>query len=153
MAYVCFILDAFSRMIVGWRVAGHMRTPMVLDAIEMAHDLRCQSDAGSQTGLKGSSPHHRSARSAIRSTTRSPKRSTGYYMTELIRGPARTGPWKTIEKVELATLGWVHRHNTQRLHGYLDDLPPAEFEQRFYATPPGRQGTGLNTKRQSLHQP
>jgi len=56
VAYVCFILDAFSRMIVGWRVAGHMRTPMVLDAIEMArwnrglrhHGLRCHSDAGSQ---------------------------------------------------------------------------------------------------------
>ena len=56
VAYVCFIIDAFSRMIVGWRVAGHMRTPMVLDAIEMARwnrglhhaGLRCHSDAGSQ---------------------------------------------------------------------------------------------------------
>ena len=56
MAYVCFIVDAFSRMIVSWRVAAHMRTPMVLDAIEMARwsrgqhhdDLRCHSDAGSQ---------------------------------------------------------------------------------------------------------
>ena len=36
VAYVCFIVDAFSRVIVGWRVAGHMRTTMVLDAIEMA---------------------------------------------------------------------------------------------------------------------
>ena len=36
VAYVCFITDAYSRMIVGWRVAGHMRTTMVLDAIEMA---------------------------------------------------------------------------------------------------------------------
>ena len=52
----------------------------------------------------------------------------GYYKAELIRGPARQGPWKTIEEVELATLGWVHWHNTQRLHGYLGDLPPAEFE-------------------------
>ncbi len=52
----------------------------------------------------------------------------GYYKAELIRGPARTGPWKTIEEVELATLGWVHWHNTQRLHGYLGDLPPVEFE-------------------------
>ena len=41
----------------------------------------------------------------------------GYYKAELIRGPARTGPWKTIEEVELATLGWVHWHNTRRLHG------------------------------------
>ena len=56
VSYVCFIIDAFSRMIVGWRVAPHMRTETVLDAIEMARwsrghhhgDLRCHSDAGSQ---------------------------------------------------------------------------------------------------------
>ena len=56
IAYVCFIIDAFSRMIVGWRVASHMRTEMVLDALEMARwsrgtqltGLRCHSDAGSQ---------------------------------------------------------------------------------------------------------
>ncbi len=56
VAYVCFIIDAYSRMIVGWRCASHMRTEMVLDAIEMARwsrgrhheDLRCHSDAGSQ---------------------------------------------------------------------------------------------------------
>ena len=56
VAYVCFITDAFSRMIVGWRVASNMRTTMVLDAIEMARwsrgntlpDLTCHSDAGSQ---------------------------------------------------------------------------------------------------------
>lgn len=56
VAYVCFIIDAFSRMIVGWRCASHMRTEMILDAIEMARwgrgthhdDLRCHSDAGSQ---------------------------------------------------------------------------------------------------------
>jgi len=56
VAYVCFIVDAFSRMIVGWRVAAHMRTEMVLDALEMARwsrgtrleGLRCHSDAGSQ---------------------------------------------------------------------------------------------------------
>ena len=57
MAYVCFIVDAFSRMIVGWRVAAHMRTDMVLDALEMARRARgagrlvglvAHSDAGSQ---------------------------------------------------------------------------------------------------------
>ena len=55
VAYVCFITDVYSRMIVGWRVANHMRTDMVLDAIEMARwnrglhhtSLRCHSDAGS----------------------------------------------------------------------------------------------------------
>jgi len=58
----------------------------------------------------------------------------GYYKSELIYGPARTGPWKTVEDVELATLSWVHWHNTRRLHGYLNDIPPAEFEAAFYAT-------------------
>ena len=57
----------------------------------------------------------------------------GYYKTELVRGPVRTGPWRTVEDLELATLGWVHWHNTQRLHGYLGDIPPTEFEQTFYA--------------------
>jgi putative transposase len=58
----------------------------------------------------------------------------GYYTSELIRGPAREGrPWKTVEDVELATLSRVHWHNPDRLHGYLADVPPAEFEQSFYA--------------------
>ena len=56
VAYFCFIIDAYSRTIVGWRVASHMRTSMVIDAIEMARwsrgtqldGLRCNSDAGSQ---------------------------------------------------------------------------------------------------------
>ena len=56
----------------------------------------------------------------------------GLYKTELIRGPGQ-GPWKTVEDLELATLGWVHWHNTERLHGYLGDVPPAEFEAAHYA--------------------
>lgn len=143
VAYVCFIVDAFSRMIVGWRVAGHMRTAMVLDAIEMArwnrglrHDgLRCHSDAGSQfTSIRygerlaeiGAVPSIGSVGDSFDNALA--ETVNGYYKAELIRAPARSGPWKTIEEVELATLGWVHWHNTQRLHGYLGDLPPAEFE-------------------------
>ena len=65
VAYVCFIIDAYSRMIVGWRVASHMKTKTVLDAIEMARwsrgkhlpGLRCHSDAGSQGGFNRSSQH------------------------------------------------------------------------------------------------
>jgi transposase InsO family protein len=50
---------------------------------------------------------------------------------ELVYGAARTGPWRTVEDVELATLSWVNWRNTSRLHGYLDDEPPAEFEATF----------------------
>lgn len=139
-------------MIVGWRVASNMRTETVLDAIEMArwargpkHErLRCHSDAGSQfTSIRygerlaeiGATPSigtvGDSYDNALAETV------NGYYKAELIRGPRRAehGPWKNIDDVELATLGWVHWHNTARLHGYLGDLPPMEFEQLFYAEP------------------
>lgn len=150
---VCFIVDAFSRMIVGWRCASHMRTEMVLDAIEMARwsrgarheDLRCHSDAGSQfTSIRygeclaeiGATPSigtvGDSYDNALAETV------NGYYKAELVHGPARSGPWKTVEDLELATLGWVHWHNTQRLHGYLGDLPPVELENAFYAVPNDR---------------
>jgi transposase InsO family protein len=42
-------------------------------------------------------------------------------------------PWKTIEQLESATLAWVHWHNIEWLHGYLGDVPPAEFEAAFCA--------------------
>lgn len=147
VAYVCFIVDAFSRMIVGWRVASHMRTTMVLDAIEMARwsrgillpGLTCHSDAGSQfTSIRygerlaeiGAVPSIGSIGDSFDNALA--ETVNGYYKSELIYGPARSGPWKTVEDVELATLGWVHWHNTTRLHGYLDDLPPTEFEAAFY---------------------
>jgi len=149
VAYVCFILDAYSRMIVGWRVAPHMRTEMVLDAIEMARwsrgtridGLRCHSDAGSQfTSLRygerlaeiGAVPSIGTVADSFDNALA--ETVNGYYKAELIRGPARTGPWKNVQDVELATLSWVHWHNTARLHGYLGDIPPAEYETAFYAT-------------------
>jgi putative transposase len=144
VAYVCFIVDVFSRMIVGWRVAAHMRTPMVLDAVDMAAwsrgtriaGLRCHSDAGSQfTSVRwGERLAELGAQPSIGSVGDSYDNAlaetvNGLYKTELIRGPAQAGrPWKTIEDVELATLGWVHWHNHDRLHSYLGDIPPAEFE-------------------------
>jgi putative transposase len=118
VAYVCFIIDAYSRMIVGWRVASHMRTDMVLDAIEMARwsrgtridGLRCHSDAGSQfTSVRyGERLAEIGAVPSIGSVGDSYDNAlaetvNGYYKTELIRGPARSGPWRTVEDVEL---GW-----------------------------------------------
>ncbi len=147
MAYVCFITDAFSRMIVGWRVATHMRTTMVLDALEMARWTRgtrleglvTHSDAGSQfTSVRyGERLAELGATLSIGSVGDSfdnalAETVNGLYKTELIRGPDQ-GPWRTIDDVELATLGWVHWYNTERLHGYLDDVPPVEYEEAHYA--------------------
>ena len=58
----------------------------------------------------------------------------GLYKAELIRGPDHRGPWRTIEDVELATLGWVHWWNTDRIHGYLDNTTPDEFEAAYAAS-------------------
>ena len=148
VAYVCFIVDAYSRTIVGWRVASTMKTETVLDAIEMARwsrgkklpGLRCHSDAGSQfTSIRygerlaeiGAVPSigtvGDSFDNALAETV------NGYYKAELVRGPDHPGPWKTVEELELATLGWVHWHNQDRLHGFIGDVPPAEFEEAFYA--------------------
>lgn len=146
-AYVSFIVDAFSRMIVGWRVASHMRTEMVLDALEMARwsrgtrldGLVAHSDAGSQfTSIRyGERLAELGAQPSIGSVGDSfdnalAEAVNGLYKDELIRGPDQ-GPWRTVEDVELATLAWVHWFNTSRLHGYLGDVPPAEFEAAFYA--------------------
>ena len=101
--------------------------------------LRCHSDAGNSRQFATASaslrsgPYPRSAPSASFDNALA-ETVNGYYKSELIYGPARPGPWKTIEDVELATLSWVHWHNTARLHGYLDDVPPAEFEATFYDT-------------------
>jgi putative transposase len=147
VAYVCFIVDAFSRMIVGWRVATTMRTEMVLDALEMARwsrgtrleGLVAHSDAGSQfTSIRyGERLAEIGAVPSIGTVGDSYDNAlaeavNALYKTELIRGPGQ-GPWRTVEDVELATLGWVHWHNNDRLHGYLDDVPPVEFEAAYAA--------------------
>ena len=149
MAYVCFIVDAFSRRIVGWRVAAHMRTDMVLDALEMARRSRgghrliglvTHSDAGSQfTSVRfterldeiGARPSigtiADSYDNALAETT------NGLYKAECVFGPDAPRPWDDVDELELATLSWVHWFNEDRLHGHCGDIPPAEFETAFYA--------------------
>jgi putative transposase len=148
MAYVCFIVDAFSRMIVGWRVAAHMRTDMVLEALEMARARRgarrliglvAHSDAGSQfTSVRFTERLEEiGARPSIGTVADSfdnalAETTNGLYKAECVYGPDATG-WDDVSHLELATLSWVHWFNTQRLHGYCNDVPPAEFEAAFYA--------------------
>jgi putative transposase len=142
--YVALVIDVYSRLIVGWRAATSMRTELVLDALEMAvwrraevlDGLICHSDAGSQytsirytdrlaeigaapsIGTVGDSYDNSLAESVI-----------GLFKTELIR---RHRPWRTVDEVELATLGWVDWYNTRRLHGELGHIPPAEYETAYY---------------------
>jgi len=149
MAYVCFIVDAFSRMIVGWRAASHMRTDMVLDALEMARRSRgnrrlvglvAHSDAGSQfTSVRFTERLDEiGARPSIGTVADSfdnalAETTNGLYKTELVYGPDAPRPWDDVDELELATLSWVHWFNHERLHSHCGDLPPIEFEAAHYA--------------------
>jgi putative transposase len=149
MAYVCFIVDAFSRRIVGWRVASHMRTEMVLDALEMARRSRggrrliglvTHSDAGSQfTSVRfterldeiGAKPSIGTVADSYDNALA--ETINGLYKTECVYGPDAPRPWDDVDELELATLSWVHWFNEDRLHSHCGDIPPAEFEAAFYA--------------------
>jgi len=142
--YVAFVIDVFSRGIVGWRVARTMRTDLVLDALEQAlwarrdtDGLVHHSDRGSQylsiryserlaaagvepsVGSRGDSYDNALAETII-----------GLYKTEVIR---HRGPWRTIDMVEYATLEWVDWFNNRRLLEPIGDIPPAEREIEYYS--------------------
>jgi len=152
MAYVCFVVDAFSRRIVGWRVASHLRTDMVLDALEVARrssgsrrliGLVTHADAGSQfTSVRfterldeiGTRPSigtvADSYHNALAETT------NGLYKSECVRGPDVPAVWDDVDQLELATLSWVHWFNEDRLHGFCGEIPPTEFEAAHYTAQP-----------------
>jgi putative transposase len=140
-AYTAFVIDAFSRRIVGWQVSTSLRVDLALDALEMAlwarrddplEGLVHHSDRGGQylalrytarleeagivpsVGSKGDSFDN-----ALAETV------NGLYKAELIR---RRGPWQTAAEVAVATAAWVAWWNTHRLHGALGHVPPAEYE-------------------------
>jgi len=142
--YTSFVIDAFSRFIVGWQVSRSLRTDLALDALEMGiwarqgelDGLVHHSDRGSQylsiryterlaeaggvtsVGSRGDSYDNAMAESII-----------GLFKTELIR---RRGPWKGIDDVELATLEWVDWFNHRRLLEPIGHVPPAEFEAAYH---------------------
>ena len=140
--YVAFVIDVFSRKIVGWRVMNSLKTDIALDALEQALWARsdtdglihhsdlgsiCRSATRSGSPNPGSSP--RLEAWAIPMTVSMIEGSFGLYKTEVIR---KDGPWKVVDAVEFATLDWVSWFNEQRLLGPIGNIPPAEFEQMYY---------------------
>jgi putative transposase len=172
VVYFSFVIDVFSRMIVGWQLASHMRTDLVLDALRMALGLRepgadfqlvAHTDAGSQytsgdynqvlddhrvlasIGTVGDALDNALAESFVDS-----------YKTELIADRV----WRSRSQLELATVEWIAWFNCDRLHESLGDVPPAEFEQdharvaaisvgRSVAASSARAADGLTTSRRS----
>ena len=142
--YVAFVIDAYARRIVGWRVSNSLKTDLALDALEQAiydRDVREQSlihhsDRGvqylsiryserlSEVGITASvGSVGDSYDNALAETI------NGVYKTELIR---QQGPWRNLEQVEYATLNWVDWFNNKRLLEPIGDMPPAEKETMYY---------------------
>jgi putative transposase len=145
--YVAFVIDAYARRIVGWRVSRTAHAGFVLDALEQAlHERRPargdglvhHSDRGSQyVSIKYTD---RLATAGIEPSVGSVGDSydnalaetiNGLYKVELIH---RRGPWRSFDAVEFATLEWVDWFNHRRLMGPIGNIPPAEAEQRYYAS-------------------
>jgi putative transposase len=147
--YVAFVVDVFSRAIVGWAAATSKHTTLVLDALDMAlwrreragrkpdRGLVHHSDAGSQyTSLRFTTHLIGAGIDASIGTVGDAldnalmESSIGLYKTELIKP---RGPWRSLADVELATAEWVEWFNNQRLHTAIGDIPPEEYEAIYYA--------------------
>jgi len=144
--YVAFVIDAYARRIVGWRVSRTAHAGFVLDALEQAlHERRPVRGGGlvhhSDRGVQYVSIKYteRLAQAGIEPSVGSVGDSydnalaetiNGLYKTEVIR---RRGPWRSMDAVEFATLAWVHWFNNQRLLEPIGNIPPAEAEARYYA--------------------
>jgi transposase InsO family protein len=145
-AYVAFIIDAYARRIVGWRVSRTAHTGFVLDALEQAlHERRPLHRGGlvhhSDRGSQYVSIHYteRLAQAGIEPSVGSVGDSydnalaesiNGLYKAEVIH---RRGPWRSLEAVEFATLEWVDWFNHRRLLEPIGNIPPAEAEALYYA--------------------
>lgn len=149
--YAAFVIDVFSRMVVGWQVATSLYTDLALDALEMAIWRR------RHTGADLSGLTHHSDRGvqyrALRYTGRLEQEaavasvgSTGdsydnalaeafnsLFKAELIRNKS---PWTGMNDVEIAVAEYVDWFNQRRLHGELGHITPAEHEAAHYAAEP-----------------
>ncbi|QNT98242.1 ISMsm1, transposase orfB (plasmid) [Streptomyces griseofuscus] len=149
IVYVAFVVDVFSRAIVGWSAATSKRAKLVLDALDMAlwrrdragtpagPGLVHHSDAGSQYTSFAFTAHLIEAGTDASIGTVGDaldnalmESQIGLYKTELIK-PRR--PWHGLADVELGTAEWVDWFNNQRLHTAIGDIPPHEHETNHYA--------------------
>jgi putative transposase len=143
--YVAFVIDVFARRIVGWRASASLRTDLALDALEQAVYDRCDADTGDLVHHSDRGTQYLSIRYTERLADAGIELSVGsrgdaydnalaetvigLFKTEVIR---RRGPWRSLEAVEFATLGWVDWFNHRRLLEPIGYVPPAEYEARYY---------------------
>lgn len=149
--YAAFVLDVFSRLIVGWQVATSLYTDLALDALQMAI-WRRQTTGADLAGLVHHSDRgvqYRAVRYTQRLAEADAVASVGskgdsydnamaeafnsLYKAELVRNK---GPWRGIDDIEIATVEYIDWYNNRRLHGELGHVPPTEYEALHAMTHP-----------------
>lgn len=142
--YAAFIIDVFSRYIVGWRVSSSARTDFVLDALEQALHARLPAKRGGLIHHSDRGSQYLSIRYTDRLANAGIERSVGSVgdaydnaLAETINGLYKTEviyrkSWKSRAEVEMATLEWVDWFNHRRLFGPIGNIPPAEAEMNYY---------------------
>lgn len=141
--FVAFVIDVFSRMIVGWRVSTSLKADFVLDALEQAVHARSDTDGLIHHSDKGTQYlsirySERLAECGIQASVGTTGDSYDNALAESINGLFkaeviwRNGPWRNAEAVEFATLAWVDWFNNRRLLEPIGDVPPIEFELAYY---------------------
>jgi transposase InsO family protein len=140
--YVAFVIDVFSRFIVGWKVSASARTDFVLDALEQALYVRRPTGSlihHSDRGVQYVSIRYtdRLADAGIEASVGSVGDSYDNALAETINGLYKAEviyrqSWKSREAVELKTLEWVDWFNHRRLLEPIGNIPPAEAEENYY---------------------
>lgn len=152
--YAAFVLDVYSRMVVGWQVSVSLRTDLALDALDMG--LWARRRAGQDvTGLIHHSDRgvqYRAVRYTERLAEAEAVASVGskgdsydnamaeafnsLFKAECIRNPVMRpkGGWKSVGDVEIAVAEYVDWYNHRRLHGEIGTIPPAELEDNYWAS-------------------
>jgi putative transposase len=146
-AYTAFVTDVFSRRILGWRTSTTLRADLALDALEMALWTRSNNDLSRLVHHSDRGVQYLSIRYSERLAVEGAVTSVGsrgdsydnamaesinaFYKGELI---TMQGPWRNVDDVELATLGWVHWWNNRRLLAPIGNIPPIEYEHHWTTT-------------------
>ncbi|MCK9553965.1 IS3 family transposase [Aquamicrobium sp.] len=144
--YVAFVIDAYARRIVGWKVSTSATASFVLDALEQAiHARRPGPDDGlihhSDRGVQYLAMNYtqRLAEANLVPSVGSVGDSYDNALAETINGLYkaeviwRQRSWPSVSAVEMATLRWVDWFNHHRLFGPIGHIPPAEAEANYYA--------------------
>ncbi|WP_153560752.1 IS3 family transposase, partial [Acinetobacter baumannii] len=142
--YTAFIIDVFSRAIVGWKVSTRMNTDMVLDALEQAlHDRGMPKNVihHSDRGVQYLSIRYTNRLEAanLRASVGTTGDSYDNALAETVNGLYKTevieylkADWQGLADVQLATLNWVDWFNKKRVHSALGYVSPFEFEAMYY---------------------